>query len=202
MSHIKLDTASLPSSANLLKATGIAVAVAAVLLVTTVLPAEYGIDPIGIGQRLGLTSLSVEKTPVSANTVSVPTAEASPPLSAAGSDAAWRSSVPYRSDEMSVTLKPNEGTEVKAVMRQGERLVFTWTADGGKVNFDMHGEKKNAAADDFTSYWQGRQQASGHGAFVAPFDGTHGWYWRNRDKQPVTINVKTAGFYEKLYRPK
>jgi hypothetical protein len=44
----------LPSSRQLLKSTAIAGCVAAVLLVTAVLPAEHGIDPTGIGQLLGL----------------------------------------------------------------------------------------------------------------------------------------------------
>lgn len=51
---------SLPSTARLLKATGLAIAVASVLLVTVVLPAEYGIDPTGIGTRLGLDVLGAK----------------------------------------------------------------------------------------------------------------------------------------------
>jgi hypothetical protein len=202
MTQMKLDTASLPSTAGLLKATAVALVVAGVVLVTAVLPAEYGIDPLGMGKRFGLLSLSVAAKPVaSMDAEAAPVTETtSSPIAA--SDAAWRSQVPYRNDEMSLTLQPNEGAEIKAVMRRGERLVFTWAAQNGKVNFDMHGEERNAPSDDFTSYWKGMQQVSGHGAFVAPFDGTHGWYWRNRDTKPVTIKVNTAGFYEKLYRPK
>ncbi|MHB0975236.1 MAG: hypothetical protein ACYCY2_13730 [Acidithiobacillus ferriphilus] len=40
------------------------------------------------------------------------------------------------------------------------------------------------------------------GAFVAPFDETHGWYWRNRGDQPVVVKLKVSGFYQTLYRPK
>jgi hypothetical protein len=35
----------------------LAVIVAAVLVLTAVLPAEYGIDPTGIGRRIGLTQM-------------------------------------------------------------------------------------------------------------------------------------------------
>jgi len=35
----------------------IALAVAVVLTVTVVLPAEYAVDPTGIGQRIGLTQM-------------------------------------------------------------------------------------------------------------------------------------------------
>ena len=85
-------------------------------------------------------------------------------------------------------------------MRKGEQFVFTWVAEGGKVNFDMHGERPNAG-DEFTSYWKAKQKTSAHGSFVAPFDGTHGWFWRNRGDKPVTVKVKVSGFYEKLYQP-
>ena len=102
---------------------------------------------------------------------------------------------------MALTLKPGEGAEIKAAMRKGDHFVFGWTAENGKVNFDMHGEPPNAGNDEFTSFWKGREQADGHGIFTAPFDGTHGWFWRNRGHAPVTVRVKVSGFYERLYRP-
>ena len=47
----------LPTSQQLRRATILAVVVAASLLLTAVLPAEYGIDPTGLGRRLGLTQM-------------------------------------------------------------------------------------------------------------------------------------------------
>ncbi len=47
----------LPTLQQLRRATMLAVVVAVVLLCTAVLPAEYGIDPSGIGRRLGLTQM-------------------------------------------------------------------------------------------------------------------------------------------------
>ena len=46
-----------PSRKKLLLGTGAAVAIAAVGLVVFVLPAEYGIDPTGVGRATGLTDL-------------------------------------------------------------------------------------------------------------------------------------------------
>ena len=112
-----------------------------------------------------------------------------------------KSDVPLRSDEMSLTLQPNEGSEIKATMRKGEQFVYNWAVEGGSVNVDMHGEKPNAG-DKFTSYWKGQQLSGDKGTFVAPFDGTHGWFWRNRGNTPVTVTVKASGFYEKLARMK
>ncbi|UWN50052.1 hypothetical protein ASALC70_02270 [Alcanivorax sp. ALC70] len=47
----------LPSTAKLIRSTIIAAIVALVLLVTVVMPAEYGIDPTGAGRALGLTEM-------------------------------------------------------------------------------------------------------------------------------------------------
>ena len=47
-----------PSKKAIAKATGIALAVALLLLFTAVLPAEYGVDPLKTGAALGLTGLS------------------------------------------------------------------------------------------------------------------------------------------------
>lgn len=45
------------STRTLLRSTLIALATAAVVTVCAVLPAEYGVDPTGIGSRLGLTQM-------------------------------------------------------------------------------------------------------------------------------------------------
>ncbi|HEY9099792.1 MAG TPA: hypothetical protein VIN38_13065 [Thiobacillus sp.] len=182
---------------------------AAAILMTTVLPAEHGIDPTGIGKMLGLTTLNASDGEVATAPVSEPISESASvnqemtpaPAAPASGVTVFKSEVPFKSDEMVITLQPGEGTEIKATMRQGEQFVFAWEAMGGKVNFDMHGERPNAGAE-YTSYWKDKQQAAAQGMFVAPFDGTHGWYWRNRGDQPVNIKVKVSGFYETLQQAK
>jgi len=47
----------LPSVAKLIKSTIIAFTLAAIILVTVVLPSEYGIDPTGVGKHLGLSKM-------------------------------------------------------------------------------------------------------------------------------------------------
>lgn len=49
--------AELPSSARLKRSTVVAAIVATALLITVVLPAEYGIDPTRVGRLLGLTQM-------------------------------------------------------------------------------------------------------------------------------------------------
>lgn len=183
----------IPSNATLVKATSISVVVAGLLLVVAVLPAEYGVDPTGIGKALGLTTLS--KTTEAAPAASATTAAAA--TSASPAETVAKRSKPYYSNTTQVVLAPGQGTEVKAVMQAGETMVFSWSTDGGLVRFDMHGEPPNAG-DKFTSYWKDADKSSGHGAFVAPFTGTHGWFWANRGTAPVTVTLLTSGYYDSI----
>src|SRR3546814_6550787 len=100
---------------------------------------------------------------------------------------------------MSLTLAPGKGAEIKAHMNQGDTFVFHWTADAA-VAVDMHGERVDAAKDEYTSYWIEREQSEASGTFTAPFDGSHGWYWLNRGDTPVTVQVDISGFQQDLYR--
>lgn len=201
------NTHPLPTLRQLLKATGIAVLVAVAILITTVLPSEFGIDPTGIGKAMGLTALSATNAEAAitpnpyASAAKLPGNVTAAPVVQLPAGIVAKSDVPFSSDEMSLTLQPGEGAEIKATMRKGEQFVYNWAVEGGPVNVDMHGEKPNAG-DKFTSYWKGQQLTSDQGTFVAPFDGTHGWYWRNRGDKPVSVKVKASGFYEKFARMK
>jgi hypothetical protein len=183
-----------PSRGRLVRATLLAAALAGAMLVTVILPAEYGIDPTGLGRATGLYR--------------APEAAAGPlPANAAGPDGAatvagslFKSPTPFRSDEMSVTLAAGEGAEIKAQMAAGERMVFSWTAAGGGVDVDMHGEALDQTGGD-RSYWTGEFERGGHGAFEAPMAGNHGWFWQNLNDTPVTVTVRTSGFYRRLFRP-
>ena len=194
-----------PTLFQLLKATVLAVIVAGVVLVSAVLPAEFGIDPTGLGKMLGLTALNNSN----AQAASLPSVAVKPakgmespgPVTPQPEGLVIKSKIPYRSDEMSITLKPGEGTEIKVTMRKGEQLVYNWASEGGPVNVDLHGEKTNDDANSI-SYWKGMQLTSDQGIFIAPYDGTHGWFWRNRSDNPVTVKVRASGFYEKFTRLK
>lgn len=178
---------------QLLKATAVALVAAGALMVSAVLPAEYGIDPTGIGKALGLTALHSPVAAAPAETM--PAAPATTP-----EQSVIQQATPFRTGEMNLTLQPNEGAEIKAQMKAGESFVFSWVSAGGPVNFDMHGEKPNDG-NNFTTYWKDRAKSEGHGSFTAPFDGSQGWYWKNKGTDPVTITVKVSGYFEKLYRP-
>ncbi len=101
---------------------------------------------------------------------------------------------------MQITLAPDEGAEVKMEMKKGAKTSFEWTAQGGVVNFDVHGDPYNAPKNFFHGYKKGRQVESDQGVLEAAFDGKHGWFWRNRDKKPVTIKLLTNGDYLSIKR--
>jgi len=99
--------------------------------------------------------------------------------------------------EVTLTLAPDEGTEVKATMEAGADLQYEWKTDGQKANFELHGEELGAKTSDYTSYEKGTS-AGESGTFRAPFAGTHGWYWRNRSNSPMTITVRATGSFAKF----
>ena len=184
--------------------------IAGALLVAIVLPAEYGLDPTGVGRALGLLRPAASDASIDAAgvgdhdgaAVGSQAGEEGPLTGGVTASRSLRKSpTPYRTDEMSLTLQSGEGAEIKAAMKQGERLVFTWTATGGGVDVDMHSEFLGARTGESISYWKDEFQTSGHGSFEAPAAGNHGWFWQNLTDDPVTVTVKVSGFYEKLFRP-
>ncbi len=215
--------AELPSSKQLLRSTAIAAAAAAAILVTIVLPAEYGIDPTGIGRPLGLTQMGEIKTQLAEEAAADRAASQPQPASAPATvaparpdqrssllgtvvarlfinSAAAQNAPAARSDETNVTLRPNQGLEVKLDMRQGTRVNYTWSATG-PVNFDLHGEPPNPPRNFSHSYRNGRASSGEQGDFTAAFDGTHGWFWRNRSTRDVTVTLRTSGDYQRIIRP-
>lgn len=212
--------AELPTSKQLTRSTMIAAVCAVALLATVVMPAEYGIDPTGAGRLLGLTEMGETKTRLikealadaaPASDAAAATAAAMPPSvssapntkpaplneAAAATPEKTAAAVKWR-DEMTITLSPGEGSEVKMRMKEGERAVFAWSVQGGVVNFDAHGDGDGNSI----SYKKGRSVPADTGDLVAAFTGNHGWFWRNRGEDKVTLVLRTSGSYADLKRMK
>jgi hypothetical protein len=246
---------------GLIRSTLIAAGAAGAILVLFWLPAEYGIDPTGVGALTGLTEMGEIKQQLAAEAeadaqaaaaatvappasppvavpaeivqrldridaqlaalaavigappaavepaapapVEAPAAAAAPeaqtapvaadPVEAAVAEAAateWR-------DEVSYTLNPGEGIEVKLAMEEGQVARFAWTANGSVVNFDLHGD----GGGQSISYEQGRAVPEASGDLTAAFTGNHGWFWRNRTESPVTVTLRTGGDYTEVRAP-
>ncbi len=197
MNNNSPSTTELPSLAKLIKSTILAVCIAGVVLMTVVLPAEYGIDPTGIGNAIGLlkmgeikTSLAEEatsehQTQIQADTTSIPEEKAN---TNSGS----------KHDVVTVNLEPNEGKEIKLTMTKGAKVEYSWRTDGGKASFDAHADSKELQID-YHSYQKGKLQKS-KGVLEAAFDGNHGWFWRNRTAKTMTVTLQVNGDYGEILR--
>lgn len=106
---------------------------------------------------------------------------------------------PFSTQGLSLTLAPGEGAEILASMGTGDAFVFAWISRGGAVSVDLHGVERNDESDAFTSFHEADEAQDGFGHFVAPFDGAHGWYWRNPGDAPVTISVTVSGYFDELF---
>ena len=204
--------AELPSARQLLRSTVAAALVAGGLLITVILPAEYGIDPLGAGRVLGLTAMGevkvslareaqageiadpvAESRPTARGPVALPAAEAAPAEPAS-------SAMPVREHTVTVALKPGEAAEIKLTMQKDASVSYRWTTDGGGVNYDTHGDPVGAPKGFYHGYGKGRNETAQAGTLLAAFDGKHGWFWRNRTAGVVTITLKTSGVYGQIER--
>ncbi len=206
----------LPSSAQLLRSTLFALVIAVVLLVTTVMPSEYAIDPTGIGRSLGLTQMGEVKLQLAAEAQATEVAIQGAATGVAVAQTATstttaneRGAIPAAGEskqaigkqhEINITLAPNEGAEVKLEMKEGAKVNYLWTANGGVVNYDTHGDPVNAPRGFYHGYGKGRATPEDSGVLAAAFDGKHGWFWRNRTDKQVTITLRTQGDYLSIKR--
>ena len=203
--------ADLPSSQQLVRSTFLAAAVAGVLLLAVVLPAEYGIDPTGVGSALGLKKMGEIKTALASEAAQDKTSTPAPAAIAPVVAVAAAPVVPVakptpqivgKTDEVTVELKPGQSAEVKLDMREGAKVQYKWTVAGGSVNHDTHGDPLNPPVGFYHGYSKGRQISNDAGVLKAAFDGQHGWFWRNRSPESVTVTLNTQGEYTAVKRVK
>lgn len=171
-------TTEMISSKALWQSTAAAVVIGTAALVTLIMPAEYNIDPTGIGSKLGLTALSPEGLAAAqeAEIAEAPTVEGA------------------SSDIAQLVVPPNSGIEYKMIMQAGDQLNFEWSSDGAPVYMDMHGEPKGDTTGYFLSYAIANLTEM-EGSFIAAFEGTHGWYFKNETDEPVNIELFFDGKY-------
>ena len=166
---------------------GTALLVAGLMLVVVVLPAEFGVDPLGVGKRLGLTAMSdVQKK--------LATFEAARAGGVSGARTVVAREKPYRQETVAFTLGPGESIEYKYRLDQGQVLLYSWKATG-RVNCEFHAEPDGAPRGYAETYEKIDAVAAAAGTLTAPFSGIHGWFWENRGAAPVTVTLSAAGFY-------
>lgn len=210
------NRADLPGTAQLLRSTLIAAAAAGLLLTAVILPAEYAVDPTGIGRALGLTQMGEikrqlamenarlseqENTAISEAASAPDRAPATPSTAAETTEARMPEPAAEapRTDTTVFTLKPGEATEIKLKMAKDAVVTYTWSVDGGVVNYDTHADN---ASIDYHGYGKGKAVNADNGELKAAFDGHHGWFWRNRGNNPVTVTLLTTGAYTGIKKAK
>ncbi|HHC6462251.1 TPA: transmembrane anchor protein [Vibrio parahaemolyticus] len=211
------NRAELPTTKQLVRSTFIALATAIVLLITVILPAEYAIDPTGMGRALGLTKMGeikaqlaqeAEEDQANSSVVADTKTVQNAPVKAEPEVAPQQLEVastkpddpvavePVWKDKMLISLKPGQGAEVKLVMEKGQVAQFEWTSKGGPVNYDTHGDGNGNSI----SYEKGRGVPDDQGELKAAFTGNHGWFFRNRNDKTVMVILKTNGNYAEMKR--
>lgn len=182
----------IPSTAKLIKSTIIAAIVAVVLLVTVVMPAEYGIDPTGIGKAIGLKRMGEIKVSLAKEAAADQKMDESATF-AEVVEATVPDTVLTQNETMQVTLAPDEGTEIKVLMAKGAAVNYSWSTDGGNANFDAHGDSSKLNIN-YHSYEKGSESEK-QGTLIAAFDGSHGWFWRNRTSRKMTVTLEVSGAF-------
>jgi hypothetical protein len=168
-------------------AAGGALLAAGLILVMFVLPAEFAVDPLGIGARTGLLELGQVGQQVTA-------------LTASATGGATQAAIivpqdrPLTQETVAFKVAPHEGMEYKYRLDKGEALLFSWKATA-PVNYEAHAEPDGAPRGYAQSYEKGEGRAEASGTLTAPFSGIHGWFWENRSDTEVTVTLTTAGYY-------
>jgi hypothetical protein len=173
--HIrKPEPDELPGLRQLQLASLAAVAVVILLTIAVILPAERGVDPTGIGDRLNLTRMGILKSAMSEPEVP-------------------HDNRPQRSDELSITIPPGEGKEIKMDMKRGFEVSYRWQATA-PIFHDTHSDVYDNE-DVFITHSRAESTLNDTGTIIAPFGGGHGWYWKNRSDDPITVTVQATGEY-------
>lgn len=168
-------------------AAGAALLAAGLILVMFVLPAEFGVDPLGTGARAGLLNLGLTGQQVAALEQAA----------ASGAGGAATLIVPqertFQSETVEFTLGPREGMEYKYRLDMGEALLYSWRTPT-PVAYEFHAEP-DGGPRGYAQTYEKAQASQASGTLTAPFSGIHGWYWENLSDQAITVTLTTAGYY-------
>lgn len=193
-----------PSAKRLAISVAVAMLVAGAVLITAILPAEYGVDPTGIGRAAGFTRLSepartIEISGVVGGNESVLEAEIpdfGQPVPLPNPAVHQEEAAPPSTKTLQVTIPPEQETEIKAILQEGKMILYSWHVDRGSIYSDFHGHTPEAGSDFFVRYKEHQEGTGGNGSLVAPFSGEHGWYWLNYNDFPVSVTLTITGFFD------
>ena len=166
---------------------GAALLVAGLVLVTVILPAEYALDPLGTGAKLGLLELGETGKQVEAM-------EAEKGKTTGGGVLLAPQQGAFNQETVTFQLKPSEGFEYKYRLEKGESLLYSWSSSA-PMNTEFHAEPDEGPRGYAQTYEKKDGMTGASGTLTAPFSGIHGWYWENTTNQPATVTLASAGYY-------
>ena len=188
MKGVEGSATEAPSGRRLLVATAGAFVLAAAIVVAFVLPAEYGIDPLGTGQLVGLTTMGA---PGGGAALAAPPPDSALEPTIEGPVAQYGRA--YKTDAVTLELGPYEYVDNKYRLEQGAGMMYSWTATT-EVIHEFHADPDGTPAPEPVTYdKRNRRQASG--TLTAPFPGIHGWYWENPGNDRISVSLVSSGFY-------
>jgi hypothetical protein len=178
--------------------------IAALVLFTIVLPAQFGIDPTGFGRATGLTALHAPQKTLQVKDViggnekylEIKVPDTGDPIPLPNPAVAQIKPAVAQTRTVKLTLGLDEETEIKALLDSAQVMLYSWQSDGD-VYVDFHGHEPYVAKS-FVRYEEQQSTRSGHGSLVAPFTGEHGWYWLNVTDKPVTITLNLSGYFKDI----
>lgn len=160
------------SSRRIAVACTAAAAIATSVFLVAVLPAEFGIDPLGTGRALGLLDLADASAGPYEKVEQV-----------------------HKSDRTEFILEPFQSVEYKYQLSEGSTMIFSWVATGELV-FDMHADPEGMEGEEGVESFDKGTAVSGSGVYQANFTGIHGWFWENRSFDEVHVQLESAGYYD------
>lgn len=168
--------------------------VATVAVFGAILPAEFNMDPLGIGKATGLNRLWAPP-------------EVAFDASKAGTGPLAREyEMPFRTDTIEIPLRDGDDRtrgnelEYKVRMKKDATLIYEWSvadiANPEEFYYDFHGHTTVEGQEMTVATYKQATGTSARGALTAPFEGVHGWFLQNQSAKAVVVKVKLSGFYE------
>ena len=195
---------------QLIRSVFIALLIGIVVLVTAVLPAEYNIDPLGTGELFGFSRLyaqpaedesKLQTVQLNFKKLSIEEIGSGPdvPVPAEVDNPPPPQQYNVREDNnITVLVKAGKGIEYKFKMLKYGKTKYEWLTDGSILYSDMHGEVllENPPEEEYFESYTEAYSNNMTGTLTAPFEGIHGWYFRNKNKEDVIVNIKLKGQYQ------
>ena len=195
------------SKKNLVTSVLIAAVVGALLLIAVILPAEYDIDPLGLGGLLGLSAMNsaptrtIEITDVIGGNERVTEVEIpdfGDPVPLPNPAIHQDEAMAHQTRTLQISIGPEEETEIKTLLGEGKVILYSWEVDQGDIYSDFHGHSPEFGTEFWVRYEEHQEGSGNNGSLVAPFSGEHGWYWLNYNEFPVVVTLTVNGYFDDI----